>query len=146
MLIFYTLLYCFFGWLWTGSCLLTIYNNQNELIINSISNKTWLPVETAYTSIYNSGCNSHCLSSHNRLFMIFFLLGLFMVQICGEDILLVEKTFFFLNTFHLFEHSFVRKMFNYPHLLISQVKSSIPNLEIPLWNFQWIRNWWLNYV
>ena len=49
--------------------------------------------------------------------MIMFLLGLFMVQMCHEDILLVEKTF------QLSKNSLVRKIFDLPQMLVSQVKS-----------------------
>ena len=49
--------------------------------------------------------------------MIIFLLGLFMVQMCREDTLLVEKTF------QLSKNSLVRKIFDLPQILISQVKS-----------------------
>ena len=55
--------------------------------------------------------------------MIFFLLSLFMVQMCGEDILLVRNTFFCLNKIQLSENSFVRKMFDLLQLLISLVQS-----------------------
>ena len=49
--------------------------------------------------------------------MIIFSLGLFMVQMCREDTLLVEKTF------QLSKNSLVRKIFNLPQMLVSQVKS-----------------------
>ena len=49
--------------------------------------------------------------------MIMFLLGLFMVQMCREDTLLVEKTF------QLSKNSLVRKIFDFPQMLISQLKS-----------------------
>ena len=49
--------------------------------------------------------------------MIMFLLGLFMVQMCREDTLLVEKTF------QLSKNSLVRKIFDLPQMLVSQVKS-----------------------
>ena len=49
--------------------------------------------------------------------MIMFLLGLFMFQMCREDTLLVEKTF------QLSKNSLVRKIFDLPQMLISQVKS-----------------------
>ena len=62
-------------------------------------------------------------SNGNRFFIIFFSHGLFMVQLYGEDILLVGKTFFCFNTFQVSENYFVRKMFDLPQLLILQVKS-----------------------
>ena len=62
-------------------------------------------------------------SNGNRFFIIFFSLGLFMVQLYGEDVLLVGKTFFCLNTFQVSENYFVRKMFDLLQLLILQVKS-----------------------
>ena len=49
--------------------------------------------------------------------MIIFSLGLFVVQMCREDTLLVEKTF------QLSKNSLVRKIFDFPQMLISQVKS-----------------------
>ena len=49
--------------------------------------------------------------------MIIFSLGLFMVQMCCEDTLSVEKTF------QLSKNSLVRKVFNLPQMLVSQVKS-----------------------
>ena len=55
--------------------------------------------------------------------MIIFLLGWFMVEMCHENILLVGKTFFCLDTFQLYENSLVRKMHDLPQLLFSQVKS-----------------------
>ena len=55
--------------------------------------------------------------------MIFFLLRLFVVQVCCEDILLVQKIFFCLNTSQLPENYFLRKMFDWPQLLVSLVKS-----------------------
>ena len=48
--------------------------------------------------------------------MIIFLLGLFMRQLCPKDILLFEKTF------QLSRNSLVRKIFDLPQMLISQVK------------------------
>ena len=45
-----------------------------------------------------------------------------MVEICREDILLIGKTFFCLNTFQFSENSFVRKMFDLLLLLILQLK------------------------
>ena len=44
---------------------------------------------------------------------------------CLEDILLVRKTFFCLNRFHLSENSFARKIFDWPQLLISRVKPNV---------------------
>ena len=49
--------------------------------------------------------------------MIIFSLGLFVVQMCCEDTLLVEKTF------QLSTNSLLRKAFDFPQMLISQVKS-----------------------
>ena len=49
--------------------------------------------------------------------MIMFSLGLFVVQMCREDTLLAEKTF------QLSKNSLVRKIFDLPQMLISQVKS-----------------------
>ena len=49
--------------------------------------------------------------------MIIFSLGLLVVQMCREDTLLVEKTF------QLSKNSLLRKTFNFPKMLISQVKS-----------------------
>ena len=49
--------------------------------------------------------------------MIIFSLGLFVVQMCREDTLLVEKTF------QLSKNSLVRKIFDFPQMLILQVKS-----------------------
>ena len=49
--------------------------------------------------------------------MIIFLLGLFVIQMCCEDTLLVKKTF------QLSKNSLVRKMFDLPQMLTSQVKS-----------------------
>ena len=49
--------------------------------------------------------------------MIIFSLGLFVVQMCREDTLLVEKTF------QLSKNSLVRKIFDFPQMLISQLKS-----------------------
>ena len=53
---------------------------------------------------------------------LFFCFGLFMVQMCRENILLVGKMLC-LNTFELSENYFVRKMFDLPPLLISKTKS-----------------------
>ena len=55
--------------------------------------------------------------------MIITSLGLFLIQRYCEDILLVGKTFLCLDIFQLFENSYVRKMFDLPQLLVSQVKS-----------------------
>ena len=49
--------------------------------------------------------------------MIIFSLGLFVVQMCREDTVLVEKTF------QLSKNSLLRKTFDFPQMLISQVKS-----------------------
>ena len=49
--------------------------------------------------------------------MIIFSLGLFVVQMCREDTLLVKKTF------QLSKNSLVRKIFDLPQMLVSQVKS-----------------------
>ena len=49
--------------------------------------------------------------------MIISSLGLFMVQMCREDTVLVEKTF------QLSKNSLVRKIFDLPQMLVSQVKS-----------------------
>ena len=50
-------------------------------------------------------------------FMIIFSLGLFVVQMCREDTLLVEKTF------QLSKNYLLGTTFNFPQRLISQVKS-----------------------
>ena len=55
--------------------------------------------------------------------MIITSLGLFLIQIYCEDILLVGKTFLCLDISQLSENSYVRKMFDLPQLLVSQVKS-----------------------
>ena len=62
-------------------------------------------------------------SNENSFVLIFFLLCLFMFQMCYEDIMLVGKTLLCLNTFQLSENSFVGEMFDLPHMLISLVKS-----------------------
>ena len=49
--------------------------------------------------------------------MIISSLGLFMVQMCREDTVLVEKTFQFSK------NSLIRTIFDLPAMLISQVKS-----------------------
>ena len=49
--------------------------------------------------------------------MIIFSLGLFVVQMCHEDTLLVKKTF------QLSKNSLVRKIVDLPQMLTSQVKS-----------------------
>ena len=49
--------------------------------------------------------------------MIIFSLGLFVVQMCREDTLLDEKSF------QLSKNSLARKIFDFPQILISQVKS-----------------------
>ena len=61
--------------------------------------------------------NPESLSNENRFVMIISSLGLFMVQMCRERTVLVEKTF------QLSKNSLVRKIFVLPQTLISQVKS-----------------------
>ena len=109
---------------------------NTQVLLENVSflfrNDAWLFIKIAHISIYKSWHNSHfyifCLP-HYRFLMIFFLQGLFMVQMCCEDILLVWKTFFCLSTFQLLENSFVRKMFDWPQSLISLVKSQYPGSE-----------------
>ena len=50
-------------------------------------------------------------------FNIIFSLGLFVVQMCREDTLIVEKTF------QLSKNSLLKKTLDFPQMLISQVKS-----------------------